>query len=467
MLISPIVLVRLLSVEDFGRYREFLVYAGVLFSFATFGITTSLLYLVPRRPAHTWQFVRQATYLTLLTSSGVAAALAVADVLARGALVGDFLVPLCIYTLVFANVDFWEYLWLATQRPLAVFAYTTGRLISRMAVVIAAAYFLRSVQGIIWSLISLESLRLLASIIAWNRVRSDNHEPAGEGWRELLHFCLPNGASLLLAMVNRYAANIVVAKMMGPVALAHYTIGTYVEPITSTLRNSLSDAMLPAMVNRSGSSPAEAVRLWQRGTVVASILLLPIGVLLARYAESLIVTAFSSGYRSSVPVLQVFLLVLLRECCDFAVALKAINQTRYFLYGDVLAIILNMGLLTVLMPLLGLVGAVTAYVISSYAEGIFLGWWVTRLYGVPVSRFVPWRQMSKVALSCAVALLVTYVPFWSSRFALVNVACGSILYAVAYGSLLMLLRIDEARQLADRAMRRVAAIAPFGKFRLT
>jgi O-antigen/teichoic acid export membrane protein len=36
MLVSPIVLVRLLSVADFGRYREFLLYASILQSFAVF-----------------------------------------------------------------------------------------------------------------------------------------------------------------------------------------------------------------------------------------------------------------------------------------------------------------------------------------------------------------------------------------------------------------------------------------------
>ena len=467
MLISPIVLVRLLSVEDFGRYREFLVYAGVLFSFATFGITSSLLYFVPGQPEQGWQFVKQTVYLTLFTSLTAVSVLAVANVSTGGALVGEFLLPLIAYTLVCANVDFWEYLWLATRRPMAVFAYTTGRLVLRMAVVIAAAYFLRDVGAIIWALVSVELLRLLASTIAWNIVRADKKKPPGVGWREMMRFCVPNGGSLLLGIMNRYSANIVVAKMMGPIALAHYTIGTYVEPITSTLRNSLSDAMLPAMVNRSNSSEGEAVRLWQRGTVVASILVLPIGVLLARYAETLILTAFSASYRSSVPVLQVFLLVLIRECCDFAVALKAINQTRYFLYGDVLAIVLNLALLTVLMPLMGLVGAVTAYVISSYAEGLYLGWWVTRLYRLPVSQFVPWQQLSRVALSSAIALLVTYLPFWGSRLAFLNMVVRSILYFMAYASLLMLLRIEEARQLMDRVMQRVTAIAPFIKFRLT
>jgi O-antigen/teichoic acid export membrane protein len=461
MLISPIVLVRLLSVEDFGRYREFLVYSGTLLSFATFGITTSLLYFVPGRPEHTWQFVKHTTHLTAITSVVVAIALIGADRASGGAVVGAFLIPLVAYVLAFANVDFWEYLWLATGRPMAVFAYTSGRLTARMAVVIGAAYFTRSVTVIIWSLVALEFSRLLLSAVVWSTVRKDRDEPLSDGWRGMIRFCLPNGGSLLLGIMNRYAANIVVAKVMGPAALAHYTIGTYVEPIVSTLRNSLSDAMLPSMVSRATSAQSEAVLLWQRGAVVASILLLPIGALLVRYADTLVVTAFSGGYRSSVPILQIFSLVLVRECFDFAVALKAVNQTRYFLFGDVAAIVLNLILLAVLMPSLGLVGAVTAYVISSYTEGLYLCWWVTRLYGVPARRFIPWKNFLKVALASALGLGMTCIPLWSARFALLNVMVGSAFYLIAYALLLQLLRVEEAQQLLLRLRRRISPVIPY------
>ncbi len=170
----------------------------------------------------------------------------------------------------------------------------------------------------------------------------------------MLHFCLPMGGSNLLSMSNRYAASIFVAKAMGPVALAHYTIGTYVEPIIITLRNSLSDALLPAIVNRGSRSQAEAVTLWQRGTVIAAVLLLPIGCLIERYADTLITTVFSSTYQAAVPVMRIFLIVLIRECFDFPMALKAISKTRYFLYGDVAAIVVNLALLVALVPTLGL-----------------------------------------------------------------------------------------------------------------
>jgi len=446
VLISPIVLVRLLTVGEFGHYREFLVYSSVLASIGGFGIFTSLLYFVPAERARSWQFVRQTVQLTALTSFAVVFCVVIADLATGGTVIGRQLWFVAIYVLVFTNIDFWEYLWLATRRPIAVFGYTSGRLVLRMLVVIALAYFFHKVEIVLWGLIGLESVRLVGSALAWKLAapKAGSLAPQPGDWRRMLHFCLPMGGSNVLAMSNRYAANIFVAKAMGPVALAHYTIGTYVEPIISTLRNSLSDTLLPAMVNCSNRSQAEAVALWQRGTVVASILLLPIGCLLERYADTLIVTVFSSTYQAAVPVLRVFLIVLIRECFDFGMALKVINKTRYFLYADAAAIVVNLALSVALVPTWGLVGITTAYVVSNSVEGFYVGWCTTQFYGIPAREFIPWAEMFKVVLAAGLPLALTYGSYLTDHFKLFGVIMGSMLYLLAYALLLRLFHVREA-----------------------
>jgi len=461
LLISPIVLVRLLTVGEFGRYREFLVYSSVLASIAAFGIPNSLLYFVPADPARSWQYVRQAVQLTAITSFAVILCVVLADLATGGTVIGKQLWPVAIYVLVFTNIDFWEYLWLATQRPIAVFGYTSGRLVSRMLVVISLAYFFHQVRIVLWGLIALESVRLLGSAAAWKLLAPKAGTPAPNpgDWRRMLHFCLPIGGSNLLSMSNRYAASIFVAKAMGPVALAHYTIGTYVEPIIITLRNSLSDALLPAIVNRGNRSRGEAVSLWQRGTVIAAILLLPIGCLIERYADTLIVTVFSSTYQAAVPVMRIFLIVLIRECFDFPMALKAINKTRYFLYGDVAAIVVNLALLVALVPTWGLIGVTSAYVISSWLQGFYLGWCTTRFYEMTVREFIPWWEMSKVCVAAALPLALTYGSFLTDHFRLFGVVVGSILYFPAYVLLLRAFRVREAHILFERVRERLMTAA--------
>ena len=161
-IISPLVLVRFLTVTDFGRYREFLLYITLLGSVASFSISESLLYFVPLHPRSTWLIVRETAVLTAIISSAVVVAFVVVDLLVPGGLVGPYLVPVALYVLLFVNVDCWKTLWIATGRLRAVMAYTAGRLAVRMLVVVCVAVMTTNVSAIIWSLIGLEALRLLA-----------------------------------------------------------------------------------------------------------------------------------------------------------------------------------------------------------------------------------------------------------------------------------------------------------------
>ncbi len=96
MLISPIFLVRLLTVEDFGRYREFLLYASILQAFAQFSINDSLLYCVPSNPRSPWRLARQTAFLTLCSSVVVVLVLTAIDSSSGGQFVHGYLMPLVV-----------------------------------------------------------------------------------------------------------------------------------------------------------------------------------------------------------------------------------------------------------------------------------------------------------------------------------------------------------------------------------
>jgi len=246
VLISPMLLTRLLSVEQFGQYREFLLYASVLDVLAAFNITTSLLRFVAHQPEHRQQFVDQAILMTLSTSVLVLVATSLLNWIFDGAIVGNYMLPLSIFVFVYVNFDFWEHLWLAQRRVGSVFAYTTGRLIARILTVVTAAWLSSDVHVIIWSLVGLESVRFVASLFMWARHRGAEHS-LESGWREQLRFCGPAGAATVLISLNKSMGSLSVAKMLGPIGLAHYSIGTYMRPILTVLRNSMSDALLPEM----------------------------------------------------------------------------------------------------------------------------------------------------------------------------------------------------------------------------
>ena len=457
MIISPIVLVRFLTVTDFGRYREFLLYASLLQTVAAFAISDSLLYFVPLYPAGVWQVLRQTTILTAAISSAVVGVFIVVDLVVPGGLVGPYLLPVALYVLLYVNLDWWENYWVAVRRPIPVFVYTAARLVARMVVVVCAAVITRDVWVIIWSLIALEALRLVGSFIAWHRAEGARFEADITGiTREQLRFCVPFGLAAVLGLLSRNLGNVAVVKYLGAAALAQLAIGTYAEPIILAFRNSISTVILPELVRRSGRSEAEALELWQRTVVVNCLLLFPIAAVLAWYAEPLVVKAFGPNYRPAVPVLQLYALVIMRSGFDFSPLLRAASNTRPFITTGVLAA-LGTGLtLALLLPLYGVVGAAIALVVSSLIEGAYLGYSVEREYRCGLRRLIPWTAVAKIGMCAAAGAAIAFAVTSPARASFLGAVCGTILYGVVFAALLLAARVDEATML----LRKLKGLAP-------
>jgi O-antigen/teichoic acid export membrane protein len=457
MVISPIILVRILSVDDFGRYREFLLYSSLLQSLASFSFSASLLYFIPLHPSSPWRVVRETASLTGLFSLSVVGVFVACDLLAPRGLVGPYLVPMAIYVLLYVNLDWWESFWVAVGRPLLVFWYTGGRLIARLLVVICAALLSRDVWVIIWALIALETLRLLGSFAVWRRAdRSAGEPPVGDIRRQQLAFCVPLGLAAVVFLVGRNLGNVVVAKYLGAAALAQLTIGTYGEPIILALRDSISQVVLTELVRLRERSRDDALALWYRTTVINCVLLFPVAAVIAWYAEPLLLKTFGAAYRPAIPVLQWYALVIVRSCFDFAPLLRAINKTRPFITSCAVLAVANALTLVVLLPAYGIVAAAAGLVVSNVAEAVYLALCVRRLYGIEARRLLPWAAVAKVILCSGGAGVIAFGITYQLRASLLGAVLGSVFYCAVYAALLKAIRLEEANIL----LRRVQALVP-------
>jgi O-antigen/teichoic acid export membrane protein len=458
VVISPILLVRLLSVEEFGRYREFLLYAGLLTTICAFGINNSLLYFIPSRPNCVRQMVRQAMTMTFGTSVTVVSGTLLADYFSNGAILGGLQLPVAIYVLLFVNLDFWEFYWLSQKRPVPVFAYTTGRLIARILVVVTAASIWRDVMPIVWSLIGLEALRITGSWIAWQRAKGGIEQTGEEScWSEQFRYCWPVGLALILVTLNKSLGNLFVTKTLGVVALAHYAIGTHIQPVIGVLRNSVSDAVLPELAALKSAKGEGALALWRRSTVVSMILLSAAGLVLFEFAHTFVVTLFSASYEPAVVIFQIYLFVLVREVFDFGVALRAVNRTAPIVTSSLFAILLNLLLLVTVMPIFGLPAAALAFVISRWTEGLVLGRSTMRAYHIGLKDLARWGDLGKVAAAALLASVVFYGSFWVDHFGLVGVILGSTVFMALFLALLVAFRVPEITAMLVRLRKTEAA----------
>jgi O-antigen/teichoic acid export membrane protein len=460
MIISPVVLVRVLTVGDFGRYREFLLYASLLVSIASFSISDSLLYFIPARPASSWRIVRQTGLLTAAVSTCIVFGFYFLDSVTGGALVGRYRLPVAVYVLLFINIDFWEAFWLATHQTVRVFIYSAARLIVRMLVVVGVAVLTNDVMTIIWSLIVLEGVRFVVFSGVWYALDRSREEPPVENMlRDQLRFCVPVGLATVLFLISRNLANVAVAKWLGAAALAQMTIGTYGEPIILALRNSISTAMLPELVRRGIESPDAPIQLWRRSTVINCVLLFPAAILLAWFAEPLVLAVFGPKYRPAIAVLQIYALVMVVACFDFSPPLRAINKTRPLVTSNLAAAIGGGLTLVFLLPIAGLVGAALTLVVSGSVEAAYNAWCVGRFYGIPQRNLVPWGRAVRVALCAAAAALPLIALTWHQHSGILGVIVASLIYLALFAALLKVTGVEEAITLARRVRDSVASAA--------
>jgi O-antigen/teichoic acid export membrane protein len=456
LIISPVILVRLLSVAQFGSYREFLLYATVLNTLSIFSINASLLYFIPAEPHSRWRVVRQTAVLLAASSVLVVGAMVAIDYVSGGRLVGHFVLPLAAFTLLSTNLDFWDYYWVATGRTGLVFTYSSVRLAARVAVATVTAAVTHNVETIIWALVVLEGVRLFVVAIVWMFVdKSRKEPPLEEPWRAQLRYCVPTGTASVLSMLTRNFGSLVVARTLGAVSFAHFAIGRSGDPIVNILRTSVSSVVLPEMVRRGRGSRDASMALWRRATVVNAIVLLPVAVLILCFATPLIAIAFGKRYVAAAIVLKIYTLVMVRECFDFSPAIRANNRTRPLVESNVLSLIACGILLALLVPVAGVAGAMAAVALATFVDAGWLAYRTMGSYQLTLGELIPWGSMGKTAGAAIVAGAVLFALTWGQHLGFVILLLACLAYLVSFALLVLALRVPEAQTLLEWTRRLV------------
>lgn len=457
VLVSPMVLVRFMTVHEFGRYRQFLLYASVLMTFAALNFRVSLLRFAAQQPQFRWRYVDQVLILTLASSVIAVGCFAGLNQLFPGAFGGEFMLPIAFYVLFFVNFDFWEQLWLTEGRTGAVFAMSTGRLIARVSVVTVSAALTSDADTVIWALVAFEGLRVATSGVCWFRRRDTTVPKVPGSWSEQLKFSMPVAGASIVMTLNRSMGGLYVSHYLGPVGLAQYAIGTYVQPFVTILRNSMSDVLLPDMSADMARQQNAPLHKWKAMTVMAAILLVPVAVGLGRFAETFVTTFFSEQYRAAIVVFQIYLLTLIREIIDFPVVLRVLNRTSPVMESNLISMVLNALLLMLLLPKFGIVGSAIAFVLAQTIEGIYLGWRTLRIAEMSLKDMARWADLGKVFLAAAISTVVILPSFWTATLGFIGAVLGGVAFMIVYGAILVAFRVPEAVSIFSQ-VRRVPGI---------
>ncbi len=391
-LLSPLLLVRLLEIAEYGRYRQFMATAMFITSLAGFALAANLNYLIARSPE------RQAVDISnaCLLMFGVSVVSALIVIFAREWIVppeiGGAWLLLAVYVFLFLNLEVLVSYWLAHGRSAPVMVYTLAITVWRLAVLLAATFWLRDVEMIFVTLVCAEAVKNLW-IYVWLRRRGllvfrwDR-----EALTEQVRLAAPLGAGSVLYKLNDFG-KVVVANQMGPVPLAIYTTAAYQVPLVNIVQGALADVIFPDMVKRAKRDPAQGLMLWKRAQVLIFAVICPAWALLTYWAEPVVRVLFTDAYVAAVPFFQVFLLLMLRQCFQFSTPLRSVADNASFAHANLVALLINAGCIFALMPRYGLWGPTLGLVIGQFWASTHLGIRMVRRFRMPVSQLCQWSKL--------------------------------------------------------------------------
>ena len=404
LMLSPVFLVRILDVNAYGQYREFVLYSLLIATILSFRIKSNLLYFIPKDHARESTYVANSIFFIFLTSIvGLTPVL-----FAKESLLGyvdfDFVGILAVYVFFYINLDIVESYWLAKKRSDYVFVYSTTLLLIRIATVIATAYWSRDVIHILYAMTAVEMVKFFLLAYWWTIKRNVRLRFNKEAAVHQIRFIVPLGVGGLIATLGQKFGSVFVASALGTTALAVYSIGVYQIPVLSIIRSAVSDVIFPDMAAKDNDKKPDALVIWQRANVIFCFLVFPIFFIFWVYADRFILFMFTDKYVQSIPVFQVMLLLMIRQCFELGTPLRSRNKNKYFYKGNLIALFFNVAFTLALYPHLGLLAPAIAFVLSDILMAGYLSLRIMELYAIPFSAMFMWNKIGIIGLAAVIGI---------------------------------------------------------------
>jgi O-antigen/teichoic acid export membrane protein len=407
-LLLPYFLVRLLTVGDFGAYRQFFlleVYIGGVFQL---GVNQALYYFIPRdlRNAGAYFLNSVLMNITVFTLAFTAIGLAVHP-LSRWlnmAILHDAFWTLASYVVLLMLTVACDCYLTASQnvKAAAVFEVVGQVLVSVVCVVVAFAT--RRLEAILAGLVVARALQLLAMLvyIHW-RLDGFRAERYFFGIREQIRYGVVLGAAGTLVSPLIRLHEFFVSHFYGTEAYAVYSAGCTELPVIQMFTQSVAVVALGQLALLEQQKDWDGIRrLWQRVLTSSYAVAIPFVLLFLLVSKPLILFIFTGTYADAIPIFRINTLLKLSLVFNSTLVLRAMSRNDITIWVNAVALVVAPVLLYAGMTWGGMVGIIAAQ------AALMIG---SRLAGnMFMNRIIP------VHLSCTVRpadLLALYREAWT------------------------------------------------------
>jgi O-antigen/teichoic acid export membrane protein len=221
--------------------------------------------------------------------------------------------------------------------------------------------------------------------------------PTRQRLAEQFKYTVPYGFAIITWTLATNLHQYVVSYLYDPAMFAVYAVGCLQLPILSMVFETISDVTLVRLTElRQQGGRMESVRLIGHSVTKLALVLFPAYVWLTISARDVLVLLYTERFLPAVDIFTVFLITLPLAALELDYVARAFADTRFILQINIMRLFVTAALLAMLVPSLGLIGAVGAFVLGIALSKLLTLYKLSTLYEVPVRQILPWIDLGKV-----------------------------------------------------------------------
>lgn len=422
----PVLLVRVFSKNDFGLYREVLLFYVFFEHMLQFGFRHSLFYFIPQNEEDKSRYVIN----TLIVMALLGVFLLGIFTVFNGSLSQLFnapelssLLPLTGLYILFMLVasPFETLLVIETKAKSASYVMFLTQL-SRAIFVIMFVLIFKTVLSAVFGLVAYSFIRCIAYLIFLGKNFSFEIEKQNiELFKKQLAYATPMGFSGILGGFAKRIDKFLLTIFLNPASFAIYSVGNYQVPFINMLFTSTGEVTLPRMVSYFKNNEVDNfLLLWRKFLVRMSFFGIGSFFLMQTVGYDFITLIYTNEYSDSVVIFRIILLLIFANMLGYGLILRSMAFTKDIFISNLLAFIVGVPASYFGIKLFGQIGAAFAAILIFYTNAFSQLAFSSKRLKISFPKLFPLKEMSYfIVIAGGIFLLIfnlqDLIPFKTLR----------------------------------------------------
>ncbi len=439
----PAVIVRLISQEDFGIFRQFGLVAGTFTGLLGMGYRSSLFYFYPTTDTIGKQKIIQQTQFLFLVNVIIFAIVFYffgSEILIalnfKEFLDVKLLVVLFTSFMIFSSVV--ESIFTLEKNTLLNKVYPSAEKIVRFVVFVTIVLIFPGYEGPIYALVLYSLLRVIYYLIHIAPYLKKIYHINLKLIKEQLIYSLPFGFALILNLIATTFDKFFINQYITPGEFGIYSIAFLSIPILKQFFNSIHSVVVPEIsILVKNNDINQASKLWQKTVEKTSAVTIPAVVLFWILANEIITILYTVEYIEAANYYRIFILMFFVSMFSHEIILRGANKTKYILYSNIVSTVLTVVLGFLIIPKMGLYGAIITALIGTITPMLISLHIERKIMNLSVVDWVDWKKLGLNLILC----LMIGVPLLLLKDYVSNIFIRTFLVVTVFGLGTLLLQI--------------------------